>query len=113
MKNLSRRRFIALGSASLAAVPLSTLLTPAVASELPMVDPESAQAKALQYAEASSTEGQNCANAPSRRCFSHRKAREYGLCGIWSESCSIGRPVTRLVEAVIVTKAYQCDLCPH
>lgn len=62
MKNLSRRRFIALGGAGLAAVPLSSILNSAVADELPMVDPESAQAAALQYAAVSATEGQDCAN---------------------------------------------------
>ena len=62
MKNLSRRRFIAMGGASLAAVPLSAILNSAVADELPMVDPESAQAGALQYAAVSTVEGQNCAN---------------------------------------------------
>ena len=62
MNNLSRRRFIALGGAGLAAVPLSSILNSAIAAELPMVDPESAQAGALQYAAASTTAGQNCAN---------------------------------------------------
>ena len=62
MKNLSRRRFIALGGVGLATVPLASILNSAVADELPMVDPESAQAAALQYAAVSTKEGQNCAN---------------------------------------------------
>lgn len=62
MKNLSRRRFIALGGVGLATVPLSSMLNSAVAAELPMVDPESAQAAALQYAAVSVKDGQNCAN---------------------------------------------------
>jgi hypothetical protein len=38
------------------------MLNTAVADDLPMVDPESAQAKGLQYEAVSSKEGKNCAN---------------------------------------------------
>ena len=62
MKNLSRRKFIALGTAGLATVPVASMLNTAIADDTPMVDPESAQAKGLQYEVASSKEGQNCAN---------------------------------------------------
>ncbi len=83
MKNLSRRRFMALGGAGLAAVPLSSILTSAVADELPMVDPESPQAAALQYEVASSKEGQNCAN-----CVLYQGEAEAagGACGIFPGS---------------------------
>ena len=62
MKHLSRRNFIALGTAGLATVPLASILNTAVADDLPMVDPASAQAVGLQYAEATPVEGKNCAN---------------------------------------------------
>ncbi len=62
MKTLNRRRFIALGGAGLAAVPLSTLINPAMADELPMLDPKSAVAVGLQYEEMSTKDGKNCAN---------------------------------------------------
>ncbi|MFK8075381.1 MAG: high-potential iron-sulfur protein [Granulosicoccus sp.] len=50
MTDIKRRKFVTLFSASAAVVPLSALITslPSHAAD-PMVNPESAQAKALQY----------------------------------------------------------------
>lgn len=60
MTDIKRRKFVTLVSAGAAAVPLSALITslPSHAAD-PMVDPESAQAKALQYTN-DAPEGKMC-----------------------------------------------------
>jgi len=95
MKNLSRRRFIAMGSVGLATIPVSSMLSTAVADDLPMVDPESAQAKALQYVTATATEGQMCSNCvlyqgdadtPAAACgvFPGSSVGKDAWCAAWS-----------------------------
>lgn len=64
MTDKTRRQFISLVGAGAAAVPLSALVgalpSRAQAAEMPMVDPEAAQAKALQYVAATTVDGQMC-----------------------------------------------------
>ncbi|MBX2879919.1 MAG: high-potential iron-sulfur protein [Granulosicoccus sp.] len=64
MTDIKRRKFVSLMTAGAAVVPVSALVAslPSRADEAPMVDPESAQAKGLQYVEASENEEQNCGN---------------------------------------------------
>ena len=66
MTDKTRRQFVTLVGAGCAAVPLAGLVSAlpsrAQAQDNPMVDPSSAQAKALQYVESSEKEGQMCSN---------------------------------------------------
>lgn len=65
MTDKTRRRFMGMVGAGAAVVPLSSLIgaLPSQAQDdLPLVDPASAQATALQYAEVSPDAEQNCAN---------------------------------------------------
>jgi len=65
MTDKNRRKFVTMVGASAAAIPLTALVSalPSHADgHLPMVDPESAQATALQYMEASDKPEQNCSN---------------------------------------------------
>lgn len=65
MTDKNRRKFVTMVGASAAVIPLTALVgtLPSYADgHLPMVDPESAQATALQYMEESDKPEQNCAN---------------------------------------------------
>lgn len=62
MTKLSRRQFNKVLAGGAVAVPLSMLTAGRLsADELPMVDPEAATAKALQYVLVAPEEGVNCA----------------------------------------------------
>jgi len=62
MKDMNRRKFNKLLGASVVGVPLSGLIAqlPSHADDLPMVDPEAANAVALQYTNASEKDGMVC-----------------------------------------------------
>ena len=62
MKDMNRRKFNKLLGASVVGVPLSGLIAqlPSHADELPMVDPEAANAAALQYTAVSTQDGLEC-----------------------------------------------------
>lgn len=64
MTDIRRRRFVSMISAGAAVIPVSALVgsLPSRADDAPMVDPESAQAKALQYVAVSDKPDQMCAN---------------------------------------------------
>ena len=65
MTDKKRRQFVAMMGAGAAVVPLSALvgsLPSHAQDDLPLVDPESAQAQALQYVEQSEVEEQACSN---------------------------------------------------
>lgn len=63
MTNKKRRQFVSILGAGTVAVPLGLVVSslPSHAGEMPMVDPEEAQAKALGYVVESEVEA-NCAN---------------------------------------------------
>jgi hypothetical protein len=62
MTDKKRRQFVTMMGAGAAVIPISALIgaLPSHADELPMIDPASAQAAALQYIEQSDKDGQNC-----------------------------------------------------
>ena len=65
MTDQTRRRFIGMVGAAGAVVPLSAVvgtLPSRAQDDLPLVDPASPQAQALQYVEASPNAEQNCGN---------------------------------------------------
>jgi len=64
MVDKKRRQIMMTMGAGAAAVPLSAVVgtLPSYADDLPLVDPESAQAAALQYAAVSPDPATNCAN---------------------------------------------------
>lgn len=64
MTDIKRRKFVSLMGAGAAVIPVSALVAslPSRADDAPLVDPESAQAKALQYVAVSENAEQNCGN---------------------------------------------------
>jgi len=84
MTDQTRRDFIRLAGIS-AVVPVSALVGSRLASaaDMPMVDPESAQAVALQYAATSETEGQTCSNCA---LYQGEEGSEGGACPLFQGS---------------------------
>ena len=82
MINKNRRKFMSAMGATTVAVPLSALLTslPSMADDMPMVDPESAQAKALQFVATSETPNQQCGTCT---LFQGDKGAETGPCPLF------------------------------
>ena len=83
MTDKNRRQFVTMMSAGAAAVPLSALvgsLPSHAQDELPLVDPASAQAEALQYIEATEVEGQNCASCS---LYQGAEGSEQGPCPLF------------------------------
>ncbi len=64
MTDIKRRKFVSMMGAGAAVIPVSALVAslPSHADDAPVVDPESAQAQALQYVSESEVADQNCAN---------------------------------------------------
>ena len=83
MTDKTRRRFIGMVGAAGAVVPLSTIvgtLPSRAQGDLPLVDPESAQAQALQYVEESPNPEQNCANCS---LYQAEEGAEQGPCPLF------------------------------
>ncbi len=64
MTDIKRRKFVSMMTAGAAVIPVSALVAslPSRADDMPAVDPESAQAQALQYVSESENPEQNCLN---------------------------------------------------
>ena len=62
MTDIKRRKFVTLMGASATVIPVSALIASLPSHAADVVDPESAQAKALQYVAESENAEQNCAN---------------------------------------------------
>ncbi|ASJ72292.1 high-potential iron-sulfur protein [Granulosicoccus antarcticus] len=62
MTDIKRRKFVSLMGVSAAVIPVSALVAslPSRADDTPAVDPESAQAQALQYVAVSEKADQSC-----------------------------------------------------
>ena len=84
--NQSRRNFTKALGAGLAAIPVVAAVRPAFAADAPMVDPESAQAQALQYKAESEMDGQMCNNCA---LFQGAADAEAGGCPLFAGS-SVG-----------------------
>lgn len=64
MTDIKRRKFVSLMGASAAVIPVSALVAslPSRADDAPLVDPESAQAQALQYVAVGENPDLHCVN---------------------------------------------------
>ena len=62
MTDIKRRKFVTMLGATATVVPVSALVASLPSHAQDAVDPESAQAKALQYMSESTVADQNCAN---------------------------------------------------
>ncbi len=80
MINKNRRKFISVMGASTVAVPLSALVASLPSHAADMVDPESAQAKALQYIAISETPDQKCGTCT---LFQGEKGAASGPCPLF------------------------------
>mgnify|MGYP000088154424 CR=1 FL=1 len=83
MTDKNRRKFVTMMGAGAAVVPLSALvgsLPSHAQDDLPLVDPESAQAQALQYIESSDKDGQLCSNCS---LYQGAEGSEQGPCPLF------------------------------
>ncbi|MFK7857260.1 MAG: high-potential iron-sulfur protein [Granulosicoccus sp.] len=62
MTDIKRRKFVTLMGASATVIPVSALVASLPSHAADAVDPESAQAKALQYVAETTNPEQNCSN---------------------------------------------------
>lgn len=62
MTDINRRKFVTMMGASATVIPLGALVASLPSHAQDAVDPESAQAQALQYVAASENPDQNCGN---------------------------------------------------
>lgn len=84
MTDEKRRNFLRLAGAT-AVIPVSAVVGSRLthAADMPMVDPESPQAVALQYVATSEMEGQNCANCA---LYQGEEGAEGGPCPLFQGS---------------------------
>ena len=81
MKDISRRKMLGLSAAALIVGPALALNSrSALAADMPHVNPDDAQAKALQYTEKSAKAGSHCGNC---QLYSGDPNAEWGPCGIF------------------------------
>jgi len=80
MSDNKRRQFLFTIGAGAAAIPLSAVIGSLPSYAADMVDPESAQAKALQYAAMSENADQNCGNCS---LFQGEDGAESGGCPLF------------------------------
>ncbi len=85
MTDLNRRKFVSLMGVSAAVVPVSALIAslPSRAADTAPVDPESAQAKALQYVSESEKSDQICGNCT---LYSGAEGEDMGPCPLFPGS---------------------------
>ena len=81
MTDIKRRKFVSLMTAGAAVIPVSALVAslPSHAADAP-VDPESAQAKALQYVSESEKSDQKCGNCT---LYSGAEGADMGACPLF------------------------------
>lgn len=81
MNDISRRKMLGLSAAALIVGPALALNGRlAIAADMPHVDPEDAQAKALSYVHQSTKADSNCRNC---QLYSGDAAAEWGPCAIF------------------------------
>jgi hypothetical protein len=81
MKDISRRKMLGMSAAALIVGPAMALSSrPAMAADLPRVDPDDAQAKALAYVHESAKAESNCANC---QLYTGDPAADWGTCAIF------------------------------
>lgn len=81
MNDISRRKMLGLSVAALIVGPALALNSrSAMAADLPHVDPNDAQAKALQYTEKSANADSHCGNC---QLYSGEAGAEWGPCAIF------------------------------
>jgi len=82
MTDITRRKFVSLMTAGAAVIPVSALVAslPSRAGDLPAVDPDSAQAQALQYVSESEVADQNCGNCT---LYSGAEGEDMGPCPLF------------------------------
>lgn len=76
MTDIKRRNFTKMLGASVVAVPVASLVAslPSHADDMPMVDPEAANAVALQYMAESDKEGKTCATCSLYQAIDGKEA---------------------------------------
>lgn len=87
MTDIKRRKFVTLMGAGATVIPVSALVASLPSHAADMVDPESAQAKALQYVAESTTEGQNCINCT---LYTGAEGDESGPCPLFPGAAVAG-----------------------
>ncbi|ANB01092.1 high-potential iron-sulfur protein [Ectothiorhodospira sp. BSL-9] len=79
-QDLSRRSFLKFGVAGLVAVPVAGLGWTTTAAAAERLDPESAEAQALQYVHKSEVDDQNCLNC---LLYNDPSQEEWGPCAVF------------------------------
>jgi len=81
MKKITRRQMLRITAGATAMVPLSFITTRAThAADLPPLDPDNPQAKALEYVHASANPDQLCKNC---QLYTGKEGAEWGPCAIF------------------------------
>ena len=81
MKDISRRKMLGMSAAALIVGPALALTSrSSTAADLPHVDPQDAQAKALAYTEQSAKPDNHCKNC---QLYTGDRSAEWGTCAIF------------------------------